>query len=246
MGKTIQKLHNNYEHVTMWRTPHGVLPYALRIWCSECSNGSEVVEIPNGHPTIMQNNADRLFRNKGWSIGKNRKHDICPKCIGRLAEEKEQRRKDQLARLSSPRPETNVVELKTPKAEPPREMSREDRRIIISKLDAVYIDETSGYDSGWNDEKVARDLGVPKAWVTKLRDENFGPEASSAVDRALLDEAKELLAKAQGFADAIDETFRKIELMRSEAITSHNGMNQMKPQLAELQRRIGELEKKLS
>ena len=63
-------------------------------------------------------------------------------------------------------------------AEPPRQMQREDRRIIISKLDEVYIDESVGYSGDWSDERVAEDLGVPRAWVSTIREENFGPEVS--------------------------------------------------------------------
>lgn len=65
------------------------------------------------------------------------------------------------------------------KAEPPREMSRDDRRVIFSKIDAVYLDEKRGYSAGWNDETIAKDLGVPRAWVTKIREENFGTEGNA-------------------------------------------------------------------
>jgi hypothetical protein len=80
--------------------------------------------------------------------------------------------------------------------EAPREMSRADRRIIIAKIEEVYLDEQTGYSDGWSDQRVANDLGVPRAWVARLREENFGPEASNAATRKLLAEAREFVSRA--------------------------------------------------
>lgn len=63
------------------------------------------------------------------------------------------------------------------KADPPREMSRDDRRIIFAKIDEIYVG--NGYQAPWTDTAVAKDLGVPAAWVAKVRDEMFGPEGSN-------------------------------------------------------------------
>ncbi len=49
--------------------------------------------------------------------------------------------------------------------EPPAELTRENRRIILAKLEEVYVDEKTGYSPGWTDAKLALDLGVPRAWV---------------------------------------------------------------------------------
>ncbi|WP_180901739.1 hypothetical protein [Martelella soudanensis] len=59
------------------------------------------------------------------------------------------------------------------KAEPPPQMQREDRRIVADKIADVYDD--SGYIAPWTDDLVARDLGVPCAWVAEVRDFMFGP-----------------------------------------------------------------------
>lgn len=98
---------------------------------------------------------------------------------------------------------TNITPLK-PTAEPPEKMTKSDRRTICIKLEKVYIDENIGYSKGWNDEKVALDLGVPRAWVEFLREENFGPNKSEEVTRiaedgkVLLDELKQVLSQADG------------------------------------------------
>lgn len=113
----------------------------------------------------------------------------------------------------------------------PREMQRSDRQIIISKLMDVYIDEKQGYASPWTDLKVAEDLGVPRAWVEKLRDENFGPARDNEEIREMLAncntvlelaekrlaEARELWAKANALNADIAEGRRAVEALQKQA-----------------------------
>ena len=80
-------------------------------------------------------------------------------------------------------------------ARPPRQMSREDRRLIFAKLEEVYIDEKTGYSTGWNDDAVAKDMACPRAWVEEIREQNFGPQktdqsAEVVAIRAALNEAE--------------------------------------------------------
>jgi hypothetical protein len=65
----------------------------------------------------------------------------------------------------------------SPRAEPPRTPSIDDRRIITHKLTECYAD--GGYISPWTDQQVADDLGVPRAWVSEVREFSFGPEGSN-------------------------------------------------------------------
>jgi hypothetical protein len=55
-------------------------------------------------------------------------------------------------------------------------MTRTEKRIIYAKLEEVYADETTGYRGSWTDERVAIDLGIPKEWVSLIREDAFGPE----------------------------------------------------------------------
>lgn len=75
--------------------------------------------------------------------------------------------------------DTNVLPLTPPQPgaseKPPRALTRDDRRIIFAKLEDCYIDEKAGYAAGWNDERVAKELGVPRAWIEEVREQNFGP-----------------------------------------------------------------------
>lgn len=85
-----------------------------------------------------------------------------------------------------------MVEIATVKAEPPRQMTKEDRRLIFAKIDEVYLDESKGYSSGWSDKKVSSDLGVPSAWVRTIREENFGTEGANEELISLIAEARDV------------------------------------------------------
>lgn len=116
----------------------------------------------------------RAFRGRGWLIGNTAKKDRCPACSGRRKHSSKE--KQSMGMMN----EAAVVDIKAPKPgaseAPPREMTREDRRIIFAKLEEVYVDERTGYTAGWNDHRVAEDLNCPRAWVEVIRDENFGPQ----------------------------------------------------------------------
>jgi hypothetical protein len=125
------------------------------------------------------------FRNKGWVIGSRNGRDVCPGCAARKRKSKAESLEKQA---------TNVINMKIA-AEPPRQMTRDDRRVIFAKLNDVYIDEAKGYDNGWSDLRVAKDLGVPLAWVKEIREENFGLESANEDARAIMKEVLELLAQ---------------------------------------------------
>lgn len=99
-----------------------------------------------------------------------------------------------------------------PAAEPERQPTRDERRIIFAKLDQVYLDETRGYSPGWSDIKTAQDLGVPMKWVSAIREENFGIEQAN-------DEVRETVARIEAALDEAkkerDEYFLQIRDMHA-------------------------------
>jgi hypothetical protein len=58
---------------------------------------------------------------------------------------------------------------------PPRQPSREDKRLIILEIENHYLGPDKGYGNGATDETVAKSLNVPTRWVADLREEFFGP-----------------------------------------------------------------------
>ena len=99
------------------------------------------------------------------------------------------------------------------KAEPPREMSREDKRLIFGKLDGVYLDEKRGYGNGWSDGQVAKDLGVPLAWVKTVREENFGPEGMSADARASIEEIRKFNTELETLRAILGDTAKRVKAL---------------------------------
>lgn len=145
--------------------------------CSQCGT-TEKISANNHSGSIPPEAAANRFRHNGWFIANKDGKDICPKCQAEKKNTKVVK-------------ESNVVELAV-KAEPPRQMTKEDRRLIFAKIDEVYLDESKGYSSGWSDKKVASDLGVPSAWVRTIREENFGTEGANEELISLIAEAREV------------------------------------------------------
>lgn len=141
---------------------------------------------------------EAIFKRNGWFVGKRPQEDRCPKCAAALGIEK--------PKTPAP-PKNTVMEAKlkeaiaaheAPKTAPqPREMTREEGRIIFAKLEEVYRDEKHGYQNDWSDHRVAADLNCPRAWVEEVRKKFFGPEGGNDEARKILAEAKALLTSAE-------------------------------------------------
>lgn len=144
---------------------------------------------------------------EGWLIGKKDRNHRCPGCYSAI-------------KVAQPRKnEENIVSLPVkPSAEVPREMSREERRIIFEKLNEVYVDEKTGYGPGWTDAKAATDLGVPRAWVKQVRDEMFGPEGANEEIRATVAEAQALLDQIKTLAEPLRPLLSKADTLEKRLI----------------------------
>lgn len=144
---------------------------AMQITCACCG---AVAYFPhqtgvNRKPPIA---ATQHFQNKGWVVGNNPRKDFCP------IHASPAKRKGQKA----------MVDTVATIADKPREMTRDDRRIINDKLDEVYGKDA--YKSPWTDAAVAKDLGVPRDWVAQVRDQFFGPAGSNPLYDEFLKETK--------------------------------------------------------
>lgn len=156
----------------------------------------------------------RKLEQKGWRIGKSATAHRCPKCFN-SAKFAAIRRSEEKTVVKQTEQPLQVVQ------ENARVMTREDRRIIFEKLNDVYIDGKVGYGRGWTDEKVANDLGVPRAWVKLLREENFGDEVGNEDIREQAAEAQAALAEMRklepdmrrllALADKIEKSLAEIQ-----------------------------------
>jgi hypothetical protein len=189
---------------------------AYLIECSKCGETEKVTTSTNGK-TMAPEGIAAKFRNIGWIVGSRHSHDICPKC--------QPKRESRYTPFTIKKQAELPVSEATAPIDAPREMSKADRRVILAKIEDVYLDETSGYGTGWSDQKVADDLGVPRAWVKFLREENFGSEGANEEVVKLLADAKALgeqfeAAKQSAMAEVAraDAAIRKVASQIDEII----------------------------
>lgn len=170
----------------------------------------------------------KKFAAKGWSLGSSKKKDTCPDCVAARRGAKIVVKKE--PKLAKDPAIIDVIPAVNGASEmPPREMTREDRRIIFSKLEDTYVDESTGYSPGWNDIRVAEDLNCPRKWVETIREENFGPQRTeqsadvvefnrklAEVTTILNDLADQVGKSEAAFGRLLDQAHGQITQLRAE------------------------------
>ncbi|MFK0384972.1 hypothetical protein [Agrobacterium sp. NPDC090273] len=167
--------------------PEVSIPYgdkttkAMQITC-DCCGGVAYFPHQTGLNRKPPSAATQHFQNKGWVVGNSPRKDFCP------IHASPSKRKGQIAMADT----TATI------ADKPRDLSREDRRIINDKLDEVYGKEA--YKSPWTDAAVAKDLGVPRDWVSQVREQFFGPAGSNPLFDEFLTETARIDAAFAAYA----------------------------------------------
>lgn len=173
---------------------------AFRVVCCKCGT-TDAIHVLFGR----DNAADLLpkkFTARGWSIGKRPDADRCLSCV--MEERKIKSAK--VVQMSEVRP----------LPAPPREPTRADLRKIQDALNDAYPVPERGYSQGFSDDVLAKKLDVPRAWVTRVRDQFCGPEI--IVDTARLErEVNELKRSLKSIEDATLATLtahgQRVEVM---------------------------------
>jgi hypothetical protein len=145
----------------------------------------------------------RKLEAKGWQIGRIETSHRCPRCSNVIKAKFE-------ANAAEKQTENQMTEKLKVVKDNMRVMTRDDRRIIFEKLNEVYINDKVGYGDGWTDEKVAVDLGVPRAWVKLIRDENFGDEVANENIREQIKNARNVLVQIKAIEPSLAEAQRLI------------------------------------
>lgn len=142
------------------------------------------------------------FQAEGWRVGAAARKDACPACCRPDPAVRAPLPPVSTGETAMPDPHVKTIDLVPAKADAPREPRLEDRRIINLKLSECYGD--GGYATPWTDQRVADDLGVPRAWVSEIRETMYGPEGSNPL-------YDQFLAACAEIATAQDElmTLRK-------------------------------------
>lgn len=184
-----------------------------------------ILGTPADQETLREQFVGRKLEAKGWKILKRKDGHSCPGCVAKAESSAHVVIKD----FKDMKPVATTVPVRA-SDEPTQELTRENRRIILAKLEDIYVDEKTGYSPGWTDAKVANDLGVPRAWVKTLRADNFGPEGNEDIRNALAD-AKALLVEttaainsARPMVAALNELTRKADKIERTVIEIEKGL----------------------
>lgn len=106
------------------------------------------------------------FRNKGWQVGQSPSGDLCPTCVEAAAQAK----RKVVKMADHPKGPKIVHE----EAAAERVMSKEEGRILIFTIADHWDDQRKRYQQGWSDVRIGNESGVPAAWVTTIRERDFG------------------------------------------------------------------------
>ncbi|QRM55130.1 hypothetical protein [Sinorhizobium sp. BG8] len=185
------------------RIPFGeTVALAYQITCSDCE---AVAYFPLKRGGVPRPPASVIahFHAAGWSVGSSSRKDACPECLRKSRAAKPSVKGPEMSLTSKPADASPTATVKptavSAKAAPPPEMGRTERRIINDKLDEVYGE--GRYKTPWTDALVAKDLGVPRAWVAEVRDSFFGPEGSNPLYDEFLRAATEFKARHDAFIE---------------------------------------------
>jgi hypothetical protein len=155
----------------------------------------------------------KFAKQKGWLADK-RGYVLCPehkpgakKPAGKTALKPAQKRaaflkirdKD-IARAATKHREKPTVPPAATVSEPPLPppvATIAQKRVIRDFLDTKYDDDNGRWTNDWSDEKAAKQLNMPRAWVTRIREDLYGPDISEA-SAAVNEEVRALLREAEG------------------------------------------------
>lgn len=172
-------------------------------------------EVSNAHKAALPNEVvARKFVQRGWFVGRSPSKDRCPK------HNLPRPRPDKEAPMSNKQPAVSAAP--APIAEPPREPTRADKRRIIEALDEHYDAGKERYLRAFTDEALAEKLKCPRAWVTSLRDELYGPERNEAA-QARDAELVKLEAEAKSLEDRALQLATDAETLRAKIVRARIG-----------------------
>lgn len=207
----------------------------LRIFCSECHKAYALrFTTSGGGRAVPQEFAEQRFRSKGWHVGRNRRQDVCPKCLSKPVPTKP---KIVAEPVPEPKQEAkmseNVVPITPPPAPAPvRTPTPSDRRKILDRIEDAQLITGDGYKLGASDETIAKGLGVPRAWVADVREQMFGfPDADVGLKAAreeiaaIQAEQKQIEGEAKAISDLHQALLKAISELSTRVTTLSRKFN---------------------
>lgn len=170
----------------------------LRCSDSVCNREEEISD--NGRTELPTDVVRKKFMQRGWEVGKDRSHDLCPVCVENWRLARRKPKEVELKIVTTPPPATPSTPkpiLQSIADALPREMDRDERRVIFAAVEERWAPGgDSGYVTPWTDQSIAQHLGVPVSWVAEVRSQFFGEVRDNQEIRELLDRATKAAVEA--------------------------------------------------
>ncbi len=167
------------------KQPDGSFRRAREIGCHACLRTETLRVVTNqftGHATIKK------FEQLGWRH-ENGLRWLCPQCWQARLE----RRKKDGGSMSKVEP-INV---------PPRSLTLVEMRKVMAALDDHFNAEKGIFDPGWSDQRIADEVGVPRASVVLVRREAFGEIKLDPELQEIKAEIDQMLGKLAALSDRV-------------------------------------------
>jgi hypothetical protein len=219
----IDRMQHVFERTTL--TPEaGMARSGYKITCCRCGRVEELVA--SGHTgSLPQTVINKKFQQKGWKTGRKAVGPCClaPKPAKFIAEEA-MKSAPTLPKVPTKTIDSVATQInsQSPVAiEPPREMTAADKRKVFRAIDDQWDEGKGRYIGAASDQHIADTLGVPRAWVREVREENFGKSQRNEDIDKLIGDAKNLRAEAaRNAATALDlaTKFEQLDVKYQEMI----------------------------
>lgn len=185
-----------------------------------CHSCGQAVEFPvnNDKGKVIHGDAVRRLRGMGWAIIKGR--IVCNGCqmVMRDNPSNDGTKGEIVSTIpETPKPRDGSVKLGELFPKEVREPTPQQKRQVFEILSEVYDADGSHYLGGETDKTVAETIGggVMPGWVSKIREEFFGPNGSNEDIAQLRKELHELLKSADALAQLITSKAAELAGIRS-------------------------------
>lgn len=101
-------------------------------------------------------------------------------------------------------------------AQPERQLDKPQRQKVRSLVDDHFDDERGCYAIGWSDQRIGKEVGVPWALVTQLREAAYGPILIDPEVDALRNAISALAERIKKCEDRLEEDMTEVDGLRKD------------------------------
>lgn len=179
--------------VSIRRADYGPRQSAQEITCAVCGERDQVVNASGLKimPPVM---AARKFRDAGWVVGTSQKDDRCPNCSRRSAPPRKLKDREAMPTVEK---STTSVGVRSTDAVLARKICDD---LLMEHLDL----EARTYQTGWSDERIAKESGWSVEAVKRRREADYFQIAEAIRPEEVAIIAKSLVEGMTAIATSVE------------------------------------------